>query len=73
MKKEPLKINNTCKTRKELSNELGLSLSSLFRRLKALDFILPRTLITPDQQIKIYEHLGYSYIIEHTNTLKKPS
>jgi hypothetical protein len=64
MKNKPLIIRNSCKTRNELSLELGISLSSLYRRLKDLNIVLPRALITPEQQAEIYRCLGYSYTIE---------
>lgn len=47
------------KYKKELAEELGLSLSTFQRRLKEANIEIPRGLINPDKQLEIYKKLGW--------------
>ena len=55
--KQPL-VNSYPKTPKEIAHELGISVSTLYRRLKKLTFEVLAGLIPPKLQIQIYEALG---------------
>jgi len=47
------------KTKTQIAEELGISLSTLQRWLKKHDLHIPRGLISPEKQKKIYKVLGY--------------
>lgn len=51
------------KTRQEIAEELGISVTTLWRLLKKHKINLPSGLVYPDKQKEIYEHLvnGFSH------------
>lgn len=46
------------KFKKELANELGLSIKTFQRKLHQLGIEVPRGLVTPQQQYEIYQKMG---------------
>jgi hypothetical protein len=55
-------------TKTEIAEELTMSLSTLQRRLKAFELVVPRGLVSEDKQKEIYHKLGVS-----DNSKNKPS
>jgi DNA invertase Pin-like site-specific DNA recombinase len=55
-----LQPSGKAKTRKEIANELGVSTTTLWRKLKENNIILSSGLIYPSDQIRIYKYLGAS-------------
>ncbi|HOY06419.1 MAG TPA: hypothetical protein PLO67_13505 [Saprospiraceae bacterium] len=47
------------RNKKQLAEEMGLSLRTFQRRLKEADIQIPRGLIAPRQQLEIYHKLGW--------------
>jgi hypothetical protein len=47
------------KNKKQLAEEMGLSMRTFQRRLDDADLDVPRGLIGPDQQVEIFERLGW--------------
>ncbi|PSR09713.1 MAG: hypothetical protein DA408_11905 [Bacteroidetes bacterium] len=50
-------LDGKAKTRKEIAGELGVSTTTLWRKLKTQNVALPSGLIYPPDQIRIYEYL----------------
>ena len=50
------------KTKQQIANELGISMSTLKRKLKIYKLHVPRGLVCPDVQKDIYEQLGYKML-----------
>ncbi|HMQ61146.1 MAG TPA: helix-turn-helix domain-containing protein [Flavilitoribacter sp.] len=48
------------KTREELAHELGISYSTLWRRLKENNLLYPRRLLSPKDVAEIKSALGFS-------------
>ena len=46
-------------TRTQLAREMGISRTTLWRRLKSKNHELQRTLITPEEKVEIFELLGW--------------
>lgn len=46
------------KTKSQLADEFGMSLSTFQRRLKAVNLNVPRGLISPDAQKEIFKRLN---------------
>lgn len=46
------------KTKSQLANEFGMSLSTFQRRLKVVNLNVPRGLISPDVQKEIFKRLN---------------
>jgi transcriptional regulator with XRE-family HTH domain len=59
-KKVKILITGKAKTRDEVASELGVSRSTLWRKLKEKDLTLPSGLIYPCHQIQLYEAFGFS-------------
>lgn len=51
-------LNGKAKTRKEIASELGISTTTLWRKLKTKGLDIPSGLIYPNDQIRIYLALG---------------
>ncbi len=50
---------DTPKTREQIAYELGISVTTLWRRLKAHNIQLPKGLVFPQDQERIRAALGY--------------
>ncbi len=53
-------ISNNFKTKKELAQDLGVSMRTFQRHLSNTNLNIPRGLISPKQQVEIYQALGFS-------------
>ena len=62
----------TPKSRQQIADELGIHISTLKRKIQKLDLEIPRGLIPPDLQEKLYEELGYKTLWDkmYRNELK---
>jgi ribosomal protein S18 len=58
MSPNPPKIDRS-KTRKEIAAEYGCNYNTLRRHLESAGIILPKGLVSPKDQRRIYEALGY--------------
>jgi hypothetical protein len=56
------------KTKQQIANELGISMSTLKRKLKTYKLDVPRGLVCPDVQKDIYEQLGYKILWKQKNS-----
>jgi DNA-binding transcriptional regulator LsrR (DeoR family) len=55
------------KTRSQIANDLGFSARTLNRKLKSANIQLPKGLVNPENQVKIYKILGFeARFNEHT-------
>ena len=52
------RLNLKAKTREQIASEYGISTRTLRRLFKTHNIILPRRLIYPKDQLKIYETFG---------------
>lgn len=67
-----MKNNASAKTRQEIAHYLGISYSTLYRRLKKSDLELSSGLLTPEEVKMVYQALGFpvpeGYRNIHTHT-----
>ena len=60
MSTKPEHLNHTAKTREELARELGMSYSTLWRRMRETGRCYPRRLLSPRKVEEIKSALGFS-------------
>lgn len=60
MSNKPEHLNHTAKTREELARELGMSYSTLWRRIRETGRRYPRRLLSPREVEEIKSALGFS-------------
>lgn len=51
-------MNNTCKTRLQISEEYGISRRTLYRLLKRYNLELPAGVLPPEAVHRVYQVLG---------------